>query len=352
MVRAEFFQKLGEEKVQCNACEWHCRIDNGKTGVCGVRKNIMGELKLLVYGRSVSAHVDPIEKKPLYHFLPGADIFSIGTLGCNFACGFCQNWSISQASKNLAEKKDARFEGISVSNLGDYGYALSPKKIVQYCLDNKIGAIAYTYNEPTIFAEYAFDTAKKAREHDIRNVFVTNGYMSEELIPHMAELIDAANIDLKSFRDDFYKKICKARLEPVLRNIAQFHKEGVWLELTTLIVPGENDSENELEDIAEFIASVSKDIPWHISRFHPDFEMEDKPITPGALLDKAYEIGKAAGLKYIYIGNVRDSSKSNTTCPACGNELVTRRFMNTQSKVNLEKGQCPECGESIAGVWS
>jgi len=325
------YEKLEKDKVKCTACRHYCGISPGKTGRCGVRKNIDGKLFLLVYGRAVAVNVDPIEKKPLYHFMPGSDIFSIGTVGCNFKCEFCQNWDISQTAE--------------VS-----GHELMPEEIVKVCDEKDIPAIAYTYNEPTIFFEYFYDTAKLAKKKGIKNVLVTNGYMSDEALEKMKDCIDGMNIDLKSFNEKFYKKLCKAKLKKVLKTIKKAHKLGFWIEITTLIIPGENDSDEELKGIAEFISEIDKNIPWHISAFHPNYKMTDKNSTPHQSLNKAYEIGKEAGLKFIYVGNVIDDKRSATYCPKCKAVLINRPYFNATIE-NFKENKCMKCGESIKGVW-
>ncbi len=278
------YKKLENKKVQCLACSHKCLISEGKTGICGVRKNIKGDLFLLVYGLVIAEHIDPIEKKPLYHFLPNTYSYSIGTIGCNFKCKFCQNWEISQMKKIIGEKTTS-------------------KKIIKQAFETGCKSIAYTYNEPTIFAEFVHDTAKLAKEKGLKNIMVTNGFMTRECLDYLAPYIDAMNIDLKSFRDSFYKKICSARLQPVLDTIKRAYKKGIHIEITTLIIPDENDSKQELEKIAKFIASVDKKIPWHISRFFPYYKMMDKKVTSFKTLKLAEKIGKKY-LKYVYLGNV------------------------------------------------
>lgn len=285
-------KKLADQKVQCLACCHKCVIAEGRTGICGVRKNVKAELDLLIYGKPVAIHVDPIEKKPLYHFLPSTKILSLGTFGCNFRCSFCQNADLSQ------------------NRLQDIGYRLQdienwpPEKIIELALEYKTLSIAYTYNEPTIFVEYAHDIMVLAKKAGLKNVFVSNGYESMETWEYIGPYLDAINIDLKSFSDDFYKKQCGARLQPVLDSIKECHKRKIWQEITTLLIPGENDSDEELTKIAEFIASVYKDIPWHISRFHPDYKMLDKDETSLESLERAERIGKKSGLKFVHLGNI------------------------------------------------
>jgi pyruvate formate lyase activating enzyme len=287
--------KKEKNKVRCLACSHKCLISEGKTGICGVRKNINEKLYLLVYGKPCAVHVDPIEKKPLYHFLPGTRTFSIGSFGCNLRCGWCQNYEISQKTK-----------GKDKEEVEDEGYDLSPKQVVEQAIKTECKSISYTYNEPAIFSEYVYDCAEIAHKKGLKNVLVTNGYFSKESFDFLMieKLIDAVNIDLKSFSDATYKKYCGARLKPVLDNIKMFYDAVVHIEITTLIIPGVNDSEKELEKIAEFIAKIDKNIPWHISRFFPNYKMLDKSITGLGILEKAREIGIKAGLKFVHIGNV------------------------------------------------
>lgn len=285
----KLYKKKKNKKVRCLACAHKCLIGLDKTGICGVRKNINGKLMLLVYGKVVSMNVDPIEKKPLYHFLPGSYAFSIGSVGCNFKCDFCQNFDISQTSKG----KEARIMGEEVD----------AEKIVIMALKMNCKSIAYTYNEPAIFIEFVKDCAKIAKESGLKNVLVTNGYFSKESFDYVKDYIDAVNIDLKSFKDSFYNKYCGGKLKPVLDNIKRFSKTS-HVEITTLVIPGLNDNDSEFRNIAKFIASVSKDIPWHISRFFPRYKMLEKDITPMETLRRAERIGVKAGLKYVHVGNV------------------------------------------------
>ncbi len=353
MNKARYYEKTVNAHVQCNACEWHCNIAPDLSGLCGVRQNKKGELFSLVYGKAISVHVDPIEKKPFFHFMPGKEALSIGTIGCNFGCGFCQNWDISQVSKVIKrEAQNASQLASFDAAISGYGYDLSPRDIIDHAVKQNYEILAYTYNEPTVFLEYALDTAKLAKEKGIRNVFVTNGFMSENVLSDISKYIDAANIDLKAFSDKFYMKHCKGKLEPVLRNIRSLYEKNVWLEITTLLIPGENDSKVEITKIAEFIAGISKDIPWHISKFHPDYEMLDKPETPNAILDLAYEIGKNVGLNYVYVGNVIDSDKEATKCPNCKELLINREGYRTEVLPSFSNGICSNCGQKIPGIWS
>jgi len=330
------YSKAEQKKVSCFLCEHRCLISPGKYGVCGVRKNHSGTLKTEVYGDIIAANVDPIEKKPLFHFLPGSLSFSVATIGCNFRCSFCQNWQISQARTN---------DGSSNQNR-----SFSPEEIVKAACDSGCRSIAYTYTEPTIFFEFAYDTAVLAQKQNISSVFVTNGYMTPEAIQKIRPYLGAANIDLKSFHNNFYKEICKARLEPVLNSIRLMYDLGIWIEVTTLVVPGQNDSEEELISIARFLADLDKGIPWHISRYHPDYEFDHSPATPVEVLKMAARIGRDAGLEYIYMGNV--PGESNTTyCPNCRETLIQRSALSMISN-KIKDGHCPFCGNPIAGVFS
>lgn len=290
MKECSLYKKEKGKKVRCTACAHKCLIQENRAGICRVRKNINGKLFSLVYGKIAAMHVDPIEKKPLYHFLPGSYAFSIGTVGCNFKCDFCQNWDISQISKD--EHGNIIF-----------GEEVSPEKVVINALKMNCASIAYTYNEPAIFIEFVKDCAVIARKNNLKNILVTNGYFSKESFDFFKDYIDAANIDLKSFRESFYNKFCGAKLKPVLENIKRFHKKKIHIEITTLVIPGENDSDSEFEDIAKFIASIDKKIPWHISRFFPHYKINRKEITPLETLKKAEKIGKKY-LEHVHIGNV------------------------------------------------
>ena len=278
------YNVFGDNQVQCTSCNHRCIIDEGKRGICGVRQNVDGKLYLLVYGLVVSENVDPIEKKPLYHFLPNTKTCSIGTEGCNFKCSFCQNYTISQMREIV-------------------GREVTPEEVVERAIKTGCKSISYTYNEPTIFAEFVKDTAVLAKKKGLKNILVTNGYMTEECLEFLGSEIDAMNVDLKSSDEKFYNKICGAQLKPVLETIKRAHEKGIHIEITTLVVPGENDSIRNFENIAEFIAEVSKDIPWHISRFFPMHKMRDKHPTSLEKLEKAEKIGKKY-LKYVYLGNV------------------------------------------------
>ncbi len=331
MKQCALYKKLKDNKVQCLACNHKCLISQGKTGICGVRKNIKGKLYLLVYGKVVAKHIDPIEKKPLYHFLPETNAYSIGTVGCNFKCKFCQNYDISQFREYYKKV---------------IGEEITPEQIVNDTLKNKCKSISYTYTEPTIFIEFVHDTAKLAKQKALKNILVTNGFMTKKCLDYISPYIDAMNIDLKSFKDKFYTEICSARLKPVLETIKLAYKKKIWIEITTLIIPGENDSKEELEQIAKFIASIDKNIPWHISRFFPTYKMLNKQPTSFESLKKAYEIGKKH-LNYVYIGNIPEESP--TFCPHCKKEIIKRTGYLIENK--LKKDKCPYCGEKIAGIF-
>lgn len=331
---AMLYEKSDGNFVNCYLCSHLCRIGDSKFGICGVRQNSGGSLYTLVYGEAIASHVDPIEKKPLYHFLPGSTSYSIATMGCNFKCGFCQNWRISQLSKKNGDVS------------GDQ--ELMPEEVVREALKNGCRSISYTYTEPTIFFEYAFDTARLARESGLLNNFVTNGFMTRQALKTIQPYLDAANVDLKSFSDDFYKKNCKGRLKPVLTSIETMRELQIWVEVTTLIIPGENDSEDELKKIAGFLAGVDRDIPWHVSRFHPDYQFTDHSLTSLETLRKAKEIGKAQGLRYVYMGNVQEGFDTN--CYNCQELLIKRSYFQAETN-KITGGKCPRCGAGIAGVW-
>jgi pyruvate formate lyase activating enzyme len=336
MHEALFYQQAGAGTVVCGLCCHRCRIKAGARGRCGVRENRDGTLFSLVYGRLVSENIDPIEKKPMFHFLPGSRSLSIATVGCNFQCRHCQNYQISQYPK--------------LHNGEITGTNRSPESVVDEAVRSGCASISYTYVEPTIFYEFAYDCACLAKEKGIKNVFVSNGYMTAEVIRHLAPVLDGINIDLKAFTDDFYKEVCKARLEPVLESIRLFHELGVLVEVTTLVIPGLNDSDEELRAIARFLRSVSPQIPWHVSGFYPTYKMLDRPATSLATLKKAREIGLAEGLRFVYEGNVPGSGGEDTFCPGCSTRLIQRSGFSSQTIAMID-GRCEKCGITIAGVW-
>ncbi len=330
---AMLYRTLPEQKVSCLLCGHKCQIADSKYGICGVRQNKGGKLYTHVYGEVIAAHVDPIEKKPLYHFLPGTTSFSIATIGCNFRCPFCQNWSISQVSK----RKDS---GLS-------GHTLLPKDVVSAAEKYGCRSISYTYTEPTIFYEYAYDTARLASERGLANIFVTNGFMTAEALETFHPYLNACNVDLKSFREEFYRDICKGHLQPVLDSIRLMRKLDIWVEVTTLVIPGQNASTEELKLIAQFIAKTDPDIPWHLSRFHPDYEFTDTPATPIEVLHKARSLGEEEGIRYVYIGNVYGESES-TQCPSCRKTLIRRDGFHVMD-YKIKDSACPFCGSRIGG---
>lgn len=349
MRRATLYLPLKNQSVRCTACNWYCRLKPGTVGVCGTRYNQAGQLYSLVYGQAASLHLDPVEKKPLYHFFPGANLLSFGTLGCNFACRFCQNYTISQINKTPVIKPSPATLNQLIK---DHSKPFSPQDIVSLALDQHALGIAYTYNEPTIFAEYAHDTMVLAHRHDLKNVFVSNGYMSPEARAYFGHLIDAINIDLKSSQNAFYQTVCRAQLPPVLENIRWFYQAGVELEVTTLIIPGHNDSSADLKPIATFLVNLSADIPWHLSAYFPCYQMSAPPTPLKALL-QAYQIGKHAGLRYIYLGNVDDPDHSTTFCPQCHTPLISRHHYQLQNHyLNSNTGTCRQCRAHIYGIYS
>lgn len=336
MKQAYMYEKLENEKVRCILCNHGCIIGNGKTGLCGVRENQSGTLISLVYGKVTARHCDPIEKKPLFHFLPGTLSYSIATVGCNFRCLFCQNADISQMPSDHNRI---------------IGEDMPPEKIVKYALDTGSATISYTYTEPTIYYELAVDTARIAVSKGLKNVFVTNGYMTRQCLEDISPDLHAANVDLKAFTEKFYKEQCGAKLEPVLRTLETMKELGVWLEVTTLLIPGLNDSKEELKDISQFLADLNPDIPWHISRFHPTYRLTDIPPTPPESIRRARDLGYEAGLKYVYTGNIHGDMGEKTFCHNCG-ELLIDRFGFSVTRNKIEDNCCPDCGSQIPGVWN
>jgi len=330
---AMLYEKTGGGAAHCRLCSHRCKILPGKFGICGVRQNLDGKLYTLVYGDVIASHSDPIEKKPIYHFLPGTSSYSLATIGCNFKCSFCQNWEISQLSKKSTDVS---------------GSEIKPADIIKEAKSAGCKSISYTYTEPTIFFEYAHDIAKLAKKEGLYNNFVTNGYMTAEALEEIRPYLDIANVDLKGFSEGFYQKFCQARLEPVLESIRAMKTLGIWVEITTLIIPGQNDSEEDLKGAAEFIAGCGREIPWHLSRFHPDYKYLESAPTPVEALKKAKGIGEKAGLKYIYLGNVVEGN--NTYCYNCKSLLVKRMVFDTEEN-NIKNGKCWKCGVKIEGIF-
>ncbi len=333
MKEAYLYKKLRDKKVSCYLCNHFCLIHPKDLGKCGVRKNVEGTLYSLVYRKLISRNADPIEKKPLYHFLPGTLSMSVATIGCNFRCFFCQNYSISQIE----------------SEHEIYGEDVAPEKIVSDAIGSGCKSISYTYTEPTIFFEYAYDTAKIASQKGLKNVFVTNGYMTKDCLEMISPYLDAANVDLKSFSEKFYKENLEAKLKPVLENIELMNDLGIWTEVTTLIIPGLNDSDEELAEIAGFLRKINKNIPWHISAYYPQYKSRI-PATSEEKIKDAAAIGRKAGLNYVYGGNIYVSDLEATYCCACGQSLIERmRFSITAN--NISEGKCINCGHKVDGVF-
>ena len=335
MNEAMLYVAGADETVHCNLCNHGCRIREGKRGICGVRENREGVLHSLVYGKVVAEHIDPIEKKPFFNFFPGSKAYSIGTAGCNFRCKHCQNYGISQYPHAHRGKI-----------IGEHR---TPAQIVKAAKTAGCQTIAYTYTEPTIFFEFAYDTAVLAHREGLQNEFVSNGYMSADAARQISPYLDAINIDLKAFSNKFYKEICGARLEPVLETIQRMKDLSVWVEVTSLIIPGLNDGEMELREMAGFVKSIGCEVPWHVTAFYPAYKLTDRPPTPVAKLRRAREIGLEAGLRYVYEGNVPGEAGENTYCFGCGALVIERSGFGFVSS-RLQDGKCPRCGKTIDGV--
>ena len=336
MREAMLWKKADGGRVDCCLCEFRCRIADGKRGLCCVRENRGGTLYSLVYEKAISYAVDPIEKKPFFHFLPGSHSFSIATVGCNFRCLHCQNHTISQ----LPRDHGGRIEGEE----------LPCGRVVDLAIHYGCASISYTYTEPTVFLEYAYDTARFAKERGLKNNFVTNGYMTVEALETIRPFLDAANVDLKGFDEERHKRRTGASIEPVKRNIRLMREMGIWVEVTTLIIPTENDSDDELRAIAGFLASVDACVPWHVSAFHPTYKMINLPRTPMSTVLRACQIGKDEGLRYVYGGNVPGADCEDTRCYNCGAPVIKRRGFEVLEN-NLRNGACPKCGAKIDGVF-
>ena len=336
MHEAVLWSAMEDGRVQCHLCAHRCVIAQGQTGRCYVRYNEAGTLHTLVYDRLCATHADPIEKKPLFHFQPGTRSFSIATCGCNFQCDFCQNWQISQSP------------GQGHIN----GQKITPEQVVEAAVRSNCTSIAYTYTEPTIFMELAADCARLARQRGLRNVFVSNGYMTREAIDFAREWLDAINVDLKAFDDDDYRRLCKARLEPVMETIVRIAREtDIWLEVTTLVISGQNDSEDELTRLAQFLVKeAGSHVPWHITRFYPQYGMHNSMPTSLESLERAYEIGKKAGLHYVYLGNIPGSHAESTRCHGCNTVLIERVGYSIGTN-RIALNRCPDCGTHVSGVW-
>ncbi len=335
-MEAYLYKKIGNRKVKCDLCHHRCSINDGNRGICGVRENCQGTLRTLVYGKIIARHVDPVEKKPLFHFLPGSRTYSIATVGCNFKCRFCQNADIAQMPADQ--------RGVIV------GEPASPEEEVAAAAAADCQSIAYTYTEPTVFFEFAHDTAKLAHTRGIKNIFVTNGYMTPEAVEMISPFLDAANVDLKAFSDDFYKKMCGARLAPVLKSLKEMRERDIFVEVTTLLIPGLNDDPDELKALAAFIANdLGVETPWHISRFHPTYRLTDRPATPIGSLITAHDIGKKAGLRYVYTGNAPGQEGEKTVCHRCGRVIINRWGFSISS-YDVEGGCCRYCRTPVGGI--
>ena len=331
-VEARYYDELSDGKVRCNLCPHHCVLSEGQKGICRVRKNIDGKLYTLVYGKAVAIHTDPIEKKPLFHFYPGSGVTSFATVGCNMRCRHCQNWDISQADiESLRLKK------------------LTPEDPTKLAIAEGARGIAWTYNEPTIWYEYNYDASKIAKDNDLYTVYVTNGYIEEEPLRALSPYLDAMNIDVKAFTNDFYLKITGAKLEPVLETVLRAHELGIHIELTYLIITALNDSMKEIRLFVKWIKeNIGTEVPVHFSRFHPDYMLTDRGATPLKTMYSAKELAEKEGLEFVYLGNVWDAKAESTYCPNCGNLLIKRDIYNIKKR-GLKNGKCMKCGTKIYG---
>jgi pyruvate formate lyase activating enzyme len=328
-----WWRALADGRIECRLCPRWCKLNDGQRGFCFVRRRVGAQIVLTTYGRSSGFCVDPIEKKPLNHFFPGTSVLSFGTAGCNLGCRFCQNWDISKARE--------------FDKLAD---AASPETIAAAAVRLGCKSVAFTYNDPVIFAEYAMDVADACRARGVKTVAVTAGYMTDESRPEFYEHMDAANVDLKGFTEEFYRKLCYGELAPVLDTLKFLrHETEVWFEITSLLIPGENDDDAQLHGAAEWVAEhLGPDVPWHFTAFHPDFKMRDKPRTPAGTLQRARDIARSKGLHYVYTGNVHDATGGSTYCPGCGKLLIERDWYELGAW-NLEGNRCGGCGAQIAG---
>lgn len=323
---AQYFIEQSENKVRCTLCPHKCLITPGEKGICGVRENRDGKLYTLNYGKASSISIDPIEKKPLYHFYPGSDILSLGTYGCNFGCSFCQNWNISQEKPNLRD--------------------ITPREVIEVALDRNLDSIAYTYSEPMVWYEFVKETSKLAVENNLKNVLVTNGYINPAPLKELLTYIDAANVDIKSYKEDFYKQFTGGRLKPVLDAVEMMNSK-IHLEATTLIISDLNDDQKQLKGLFRWLKELDRGIPLHLSRYFPNYKM-DRPATEVSKMKEVYDLAKQY-LEHVYLGNVRMEEKKNTYCPSCGKEVIKRSIYSVNSK--LKGNSCPFCGETLAGVF-
>ena len=327
---AILYEKV-DNALNCKICQRRCIISPGKTGFCQMRENVDDKIYSLNYAAVSSAAVDPIEKKPLFHFYPGSMVFSLGSVGCNFRCRHCQNWGISQAELENIPTRD-----------------MLPKDAIRLTKEYECKSIAWTYNEPTMWFEYTLDSAKIARKEDIKTIYVTNGYMSEESFQEIKPYLDAANIDLKGMTEKFYQDLCEARLEPVLDTIVKMHDAKIHIEITNLMIPGYNDSDEDIRSLVKFMADeVGVEVPLHFTRFFPQYQMQELPPTEIKYLEKAHKIARDAGMKYVYIGNVPTADGENTYCPECGETVIQRDGFSVMSDKIKETRKCPRCKADI-----
>jgi len=334
MVEARHYKKLEGGGIECGICPRHCRITDLERGYCGVRENRDDTYYTLVYGLPCAANIDPIEKKPLFHFHPGTTAFSIATAGCNVNCKFCQNWDISQ---NRPEQTN--------------NISLAPKEVVGVCKKQKVPAIAYTYSEPVVFYEYMFDSAKKGHEEGIKSVMITGGFIEEKPLAELMPHLDAIKVDLKAIREDYYKNIVNVELRPVLDRLVQMKKAGMWVELVYLIVPTLNDTDEEFRDLSRWVkANLGAETPLHYSRFYPQYLLKDLPPTPESTMQRAHDISKAEGMPFVYLGNLRSHPSESTYCPGCGEVVIGRRGYQIV-KYNLEGNRCKSCRREIPGIF-
>lgn len=333
--RARYWEKLPEERVACTLCPRECQVALKERGYCGVRENIDGEYYTLVYGRAVATHIDPIEKKPLFHFLPGSETFSIATVGCNMECKFCQNWDISQFRPEQVDE-----------------VALFPEELALHAKRRGCASIAYTYSEPVIFYEYMFDSAVEGRKQGVRSVMISNGYIKREPLLELLPRLDAVKVDLKAFTEDFYRRLCSGRLEPVLDALRVIKEQGTWLEIVVLILPTQNDDPREIRDMSKWIVSeLGPEVPVHFSQFHPTYRIRNLPRTPVSILERCYRIAREEGLQFVYLGNVPGLGYEDTVCPSCDSHVIRRRGYIVLEN-SLKNGACPSCGSAVPGVWS
>jgi pyruvate formate lyase activating enzyme len=331
---AQFYEKQSGKSIKCKLCPRECVVGDRERGYCGVRENRGGTYYTLVHSRVATAHIDPIEKKPLFHFLPGTQAFSIATAGCNVNCKFCQNWEISQVRPEQVRS--------------DYA---PPEKIASLAQENGCGAIAYTYSEPVIFTEYVLDCARAGRARNVPSVVISNGSIQETPLKRVCTSVDAIKIDLKSFSEKYYQEVVNGELKPVLSSLVTIRHAGVWLEIVYLVVPGRNDGDAEFRDLARWVKqNLGPDVPVHFTRFYPEYLLKNLPPTPIDTLERAKKIADAEGLHFVYIGNVPGNPAENTYCPKCGQPVVERAgFVVTQNR--LRKGKCPGCQTTIPGRW-